>query len=345
EVRVVTDAGLDAGPREIGELLIKGPQIIPAYWQKPEETAKSLGDGELRTGDVGFFDEHGWFYLVDRAKDMIVASGFKVWPREVEEVLYLHPAVREAAVIGVPDPYRGETIKAVISLKPGMLVTEHEIKAFARERMAAYKYPRFVEIIDELPKTTSGKIMRRLLQTAIKQAAAPLRGGDLAPVTYPQLRAAVEARAVLEVGAVWLRVSRGGVPRFTAEALYQRLHEMTAHLDEAGRFVDRDKFLGANEAYHAAVVGLAENEYLSNGFRHLHLRELLASALKDTGSTPENVISAHEEVTDAIAAGDIGGAVRAILSWGQTSRATIQDVLGADDGGAELGASHVVDTV
>ncbi|HET9268341.1 MAG TPA: AMP-binding protein [Vicinamibacterales bacterium] len=346
QVRVVTDAGLNAGPREIGELVIKGPQIIPAYWQKPEETAKSLGDGELRTGDVGFFDEHGWFYLVDRAKDMIVASGFKVWPREVEEVLYLHPAVREAAVIGVPDPYRGETIKAVISVKPGMQVTEQEIKAFARERMAAYKYPRFVEIIDELPKTTSGKIMRRLLQTATRQAAAPLRGVALAPVTYPQLRAAVEARSVLEIGAVWLRVSRGGVPRFTAEALYQRLREMTAHLDEAGRFLDRDKFLGANEAYHAAVVGLAENEYLSNGFRHLRLRELLTSALKDTASTPENVISAHEEVTDAIAAGDIDGAVRAILSWGQTSRATIQDVLGADvDGGVELGVSHVVDTV
>jgi long-chain acyl-CoA synthetase len=348
QVRVVTDAGLDAGPREIGELLIKGPQIIPAYWQKPEETAKSLVQGELRTGDVGFFDEDGWFYLVDRAKDMIVASGFKVWPREVEEVLYLHPAVREAAVIGLPDPYRGETIKAVISLKPGMRVTEQEIKAFARERMAAYKYPRFVEIIDELPKTTSGKIMRRLLQAATKQAAAPLRAADIVPVTYPQLRAALEARAVLEIGAVWLRVSRGGVPRFTAEALYERLHEMTAHLDETGRFIDRDKFMAANEVYHAAVVGLADNEHLSNGFRQLRLRDLLASALKDTPSTPDNVISAHEEVTDAVAAGDIGGAVRAILSWGQTSRATIQDVLGAEfegEGEGELGASHLMDTV
>jgi len=345
QVRVMTDAGVDAGPREIGELLITGPQIIPAYWQKPDETAKSLSNGELRTGDVGFFDEQGWFYLVDRAKDMIVASGFKVWPREVEEVLYLHPAVREAAVIGVPDPYRGETIKAVISLKPGMQVTEQEIKSFARERMAAYKYPRFVEIIDELPKTTSGKIMRRLLQSATKPAPV-LRGVELVPVTYPQLRAAVEARAVLEAGAVWLRVSRGGVPRFTAEALYERLHDMTTHLDEAGRFVDRDKFLEANEAYHAAVVGLADNEHLSNGFRQLRLRELLTSALKDTPSTPENVISAHEEVTDAIAAGDISGAVRAILSWGQASRENIQDVLGAEfEGESELGASHVVDAV
>ena len=103
---------------------------------------------------------------------MIVASGFKVWPREVEEVLYLHPAVREAAVVGVPDPYRGETIKAVVSLKPGHRPRADDIKAFARERMAAYKYPRIVEIIDELPKTTSGKIMRRLLQPPPGKAAA-----------------------------------------------------------------------------------------------------------------------------------------------------------------------------
>jgi long-chain acyl-CoA synthetase len=122
---------------------------------------------------------------------MIVASGFKVWPREVEEVLYLHPAVREAAVIGIADPYRGETIKAVISLKPGQHATVNEIKAFARERMAAYKYPRVVEIVEDLPKTTSGKIMRRLLQTTAT-AAKPLPGSELefSSVSYPQLRAA-----------------------------------------------------------------------------------------------------------------------------------------------------------
>ncbi|HEY3518868.1 MAG TPA: AMP-binding protein, partial [Gammaproteobacteria bacterium] len=139
-VKVITDAGFEAGPREIGEFVIAGPQIVPGYWQKPEETAKALTPEGLRTGDVGFMDENGWFYLVDRSKDMIVASGFKVWPREVEEVLYQHPAVREAAVVGVPDAYRGETIKAVISLKPGQAVTPDEIRAFARERMAAYKY-------------------------------------------------------------------------------------------------------------------------------------------------------------------------------------------------------------
>ena len=190
DVRVVTDIGIDAKPGEIGELVIAGPQIVPRYWRKPKETAASLRNGELRTGDVGFVDEAGWFYLVDRAKDMIIASGFKVWPREVEEVLYLHPAVREAAVVGIPDPYRGETIKAVVSLKPGQTATPEEIKEFARAQLAAYKYPRVVEIVDELPKTTSGKIMRRALKTSAP--AQPLHGGesDRQFVSRPPLRVA-----------------------------------------------------------------------------------------------------------------------------------------------------------
>jgi long-chain acyl-CoA synthetase len=170
KVRVVTESGAEAAPGEIGEFLIAGPQIVPGYWRKPAETANTLAAGELRTGDIGFMDAAGWFYLVDRKKDMIIASGFKVWPREVEEVLYLHPSVREAAVVGVPDPYRGETIKAVVSLKPGHATTPEAIAAFARERMAAYKYPRLVEIVDELPKTMSGKILRRALRDG--QAAA-----------------------------------------------------------------------------------------------------------------------------------------------------------------------------
>jgi len=182
EVRVVTSAGLEALPGEIGELVIAGPQIIPRYWRKPKETAASLRNRELRTGDVGFVDEAGWFYLVDRAKDMIIASGFKVWPREVEEVLYLHPAVREAAVVGVADAYRGETIKAVVSLKPGYTADADGIKAFVKERMAAYKYPRVVEIVDELPKTTSGKIMRRLLRTAAVAAAVSEAAGSAEPL-------------------------------------------------------------------------------------------------------------------------------------------------------------------
>ena len=333
DVRIVTDAGFDAAPNEIGELVIAGPQIIPGYWQKPKETAASLAGGELRTGDVGFMDEDGWFYLVDRAKDMIVASGFKVWPREVEEVLYLHPAVREAAVIGISDPYRGETIKAVISLKAGHTVTAGEIKAFARERMAAYKYPRVVEIVEDLPKTTSGKIMRRLLQTTTLEAASPLRGAelDLVSVSYPQLRNAVEARAILEVGAIWLRLSRGQIPRSTSEMLYDRLQAMLAQLDDVGRFLDRNAFLVASEAYHAAVIDLAENEHLSRAFRRLRLRELLTSVLKDTPATPDRIVPLHEYLTDSIVATNAAGAVKAILTWGEASRATIRIVLGAED--------------
>jgi long-chain acyl-CoA synthetase len=333
-VRVMTDGGTEAGPGEIGEFLIAGPQIVPGYWQKPAETAKSLADGELHTGDIGFMDEAGWFYLVDRAKDMIVASGFKVWPREVEEVLYLHPAVREAAVVGMPDPYRGETIKAVISLKPGYEATPDAIKAFARERMAAYKYPRFVEIIDELPKTTSGKIMRRLLQTAIAGGVPTLHGADVAAASYPQLRAALEARGVLEAGVIWLRLSRGPIRRSASEALYERLRVMVGHVAADGRFLDRDALLAAHEAFHSAVIALAENEYLSQAFRQLRLRETLARALKDQTHTPENVVSAHELLTDAIAAGDAYAAVAAIMAWKETSRASIHTILGDSDAAA-----------
>jgi long-chain acyl-CoA synthetase len=160
-------AGEDGRPLpsgEIGEIVVRGPQVVPGYWRRPEETAAAIRDGWLYTGDVGFMDEAGWFYLVDRKKDMINAAGFKVWPREVEDVLYTHPAIREAAVVGVPDPYRGETVKAVVSLKPGMKVTEEELIAFCKARMAAYKYPRLVEIRDDLPKTSTGKILRRALR-------------------------------------------------------------------------------------------------------------------------------------------------------------------------------------
>jgi long-chain acyl-CoA synthetase len=120
---------------------------------------------ELKTGDVGYMDAEGWFYVVDRKKDQINAGGYKVWPREVEDVLYEHEAVREAAVVGVPDPYRGETVKAFVSLRPGASLTKEELIAFAKERMAAYKYPRQIEFLDEIPKTVTGKLLRRELRT------------------------------------------------------------------------------------------------------------------------------------------------------------------------------------
>ena len=162
--KVVDDHRRELPPGQEGEIAIKGPQVVPGYWEKPAETADTFPDGWMLTGDVGFMDNDGWFYVVDRKKDLINASGYKVWPREVEEVLYGHPAVREAAVVGVPDPYRGETVKAFVTLKPAMSVTPDDLVVFCRERMAAYKYPRKVDIIDELPKTSSGKIMRRELR-------------------------------------------------------------------------------------------------------------------------------------------------------------------------------------
>jgi long-chain acyl-CoA synthetase len=175
-VKVVDDEGRPVAPGEVGEFVTRGPQVVAGYWEKPEETEHAIPDGELHTGDVGFMDPEGWFYVVDRKKDMINAAGYKIWPREVEDVLYGHPAVREAAVVGVPDAYRGETVKAFVSLKPGQDADADELIAFCKERMAAYKYPRQVELVDELPKTVTGKILRRELrqreQAAVGAAAA-----------------------------------------------------------------------------------------------------------------------------------------------------------------------------
>jgi long-chain acyl-CoA synthetase len=164
-VRIIGEDGADLPAGEVGELVTAGPQVVAGYWNKPEETAKALPGGVLHTGDVGYMDAQGWFYIVDRKKDQINAGGYKVWPREVEDALYEHPAVREAAVVGVPDEYRGETVKAFVSLKAGASATPEEIIAFTKERIAAYKYPRQVVIIDEIPKTVSGKVLRRELRT------------------------------------------------------------------------------------------------------------------------------------------------------------------------------------
>lgn len=151
-------------PGEVGEIVISGPPVAAGYWNKPEETANAMRPDGFRTGDVGFMDETGWFYLVDRKKDMINASGYKVWPREVEDVLYGHPAIREVAVVGVPHPYRGETVRAVVSLKSEVTLSREDLAAWCRPRMAAYKQPNEILIVDDLPKTAAGKILRRNLK-------------------------------------------------------------------------------------------------------------------------------------------------------------------------------------
>ena len=153
-------------PGEVGELAIRGPQVMKGYWNRPDETAKTLKGGLLLTGDIAYMDEDGYFYVVDRKKDMINVSGFKVCPREVEEVLYEHPAVKEVAVIGVPDPRSGEAVKAYVALKEEYegKVTAEELIEFCRERLAKYKIPKQIEFRLELPKTAAGKILRRAIR-------------------------------------------------------------------------------------------------------------------------------------------------------------------------------------
>lgn len=159
-------------PGEVGEIAIKGPQVMKGYWNRPEETAATFSEGWFLTGDIGYMDEEGYFYVVDRKKDIIIAGGFNIYPREVEEVLYEHEAVQECVVAGIPDPYRGETVKAYIVLKEGKEVTEKELNEFCRQNLAAFKVPRKYEFRDELPKTAVGKILRRTLVDEEKEKMA-----------------------------------------------------------------------------------------------------------------------------------------------------------------------------
>ena len=168
-----TDAKLvdvETGSREVGvgesgELAIHGPQVMKGYWHRPEETAKVITrDGWLLTGDVAVMDADGRFKIVDRKKDMIIASGYNVYPREVEDVLFEHPAVKQAAVIGIPDAYRGESVKAFVVLKDGATATDAEIVSFCKEKLAPFKVPKKVEFVKELPMTLVGKVLRRALR-------------------------------------------------------------------------------------------------------------------------------------------------------------------------------------
>lgn len=165
KARIVDEDLNDVQQGEYGEILLTGPQVTTGYWNKPDATRSAFAHEWLKTGDIGFVDADGWFYLVDRKKDMINASGYKVWPREVEDALYTHPAVAEVAVVGVADEYRGETVKAFVTLQNGQHVEPKELIEFCKQNMAAYKYPREVEILNDMPKTATGKILRRQLRT------------------------------------------------------------------------------------------------------------------------------------------------------------------------------------
>jgi long-chain acyl-CoA synthetase len=167
DIRVVD---LETGTKEMpvgesGEIIVKGPQIMAGYWNNPEETAKALKDGWLYTGDIGYMDQDGYIFILDRKKDMLICSGFNVFPREIDEVLYTNPKVCEACAIGVPDEKRGETVKAFVVVKPGEEMTCDEVMDYCKEQLAPYKVPKIVEFIDQLPRTVFGKPDRRKLRT------------------------------------------------------------------------------------------------------------------------------------------------------------------------------------
>jgi long-chain acyl-CoA synthetase len=164
EMRLIDADGADVSPGEVGEIAIRGHNVMKGYWGRPDATEEAITDGWFRTGDLAKVDEDGYYYIVDRKKDLIIRGGYNVYPREIEEVLYEHPDVAEAAVIGIPHPELGEDVGAAVKLKPGGTATPADLRAFARERVAAYKYPRHIWIVDDLPKGPTGKILRREVQ-------------------------------------------------------------------------------------------------------------------------------------------------------------------------------------
>ncbi len=155
---------MDMPPGEAGEIILKGPQQMQGYYKRPDETQDSIRDGWFYTGDIGYMDEDGYLFVVDRKKDMIIAGGFNIYPRDIDEILYEHPKILEACTIGLPDAYRGETVKAFVVLQPGQTMTEKEVTDYCREKLAAYKVPKMVEFTDDLPKSAIGKVLRRELK-------------------------------------------------------------------------------------------------------------------------------------------------------------------------------------
>lgn len=172
EIKVVDVDDQEVAAGSWGEILIKGPNVMLGYWNRPEETAAALRGGWFHTGDIGYINPDGYVFLVDRVKDLINVGGFKIWPREVEEVLYRHPAIKECAVVGAPDALRGEVARAVVVLQPDADLTSEALEAYCRDHMAAYKVPREIEFTAELPKSATGKILKRVLRTGARPAEA-----------------------------------------------------------------------------------------------------------------------------------------------------------------------------
>ena len=164
EVRIVDDDDHEVATGTIGEIVVRGDVVMAGYWNRPEVTAETLRGGWLHTGDLGMMDENGYIYLLDRKKDLVISGGNNIYPREIEEALLKHPAVYEVAVIGVPDPLWGESVKAIVALRPGSTATAEELIAFCQVHLASYKKPRTVEFIPQLPKNAYGKILKRELR-------------------------------------------------------------------------------------------------------------------------------------------------------------------------------------
>jgi long-chain acyl-CoA synthetase len=177
EMRVVDDARAEVPEGEVGEIAIRGHNIMKGYWNKPEATAAVVSsDGWFYTGDLGRIDEDGYYFIVDRMKDLIIRGGYNVYPREIEEVLFEHPDVVEAAVIGVPHPELGEEVAAAVAVRPGSTITPDELRSYVKGQVAAYKYPRHVWFVDALPKGPTGKILKR--EIAVPESVLAERSGS-----------------------------------------------------------------------------------------------------------------------------------------------------------------------
>jgi acyl-CoA synthetase (AMP-forming)/AMP-acid ligase II len=163
-VRIVDGEDREVPRGETGEIICRGPNVMKGYYKDPEGTAEALKGGWLHTGDIGRMDEEGFVYIVDRKKDMIISGGENIYPREIEELLYHHPKIREAAAVGIPDPLWGESVKAFVVLKTGMSMTEEEVIEYCKAHLASYKKPKQVKFVDSLPRNPSGKVLKNLLR-------------------------------------------------------------------------------------------------------------------------------------------------------------------------------------